>query len=136
MSAPEGAIFGPQDRVVQHAKGEKKWKKCRPLLTSLSYWTNYGTTSLWILCSISHQCHDVGHCAGQRLIVIAVAYHPLETYVLKSSERNQRGWKTAHLAGDHQATHGEDFPTGEVNLKEIKNFFLSCLHTTFTIFFK
>ena len=53
-----------------------RWKESRSLLTSPSYWANSGATSLWILCFMSQQCHDLGHRAGPCLIFTTVADHP------------------------------------------------------------
>lgn len=68
-------MFGPQGREIQHAEDDVWWKECKSLLTLLSFWANPRTTSLWILRSMSHHCHDSDHQAGQGLIFTSGADH-------------------------------------------------------------
>lgn len=98
MHAAETAVFGPQDRVVQHAEADVQWKEYRSLPTSLSYWAKSGITSLWILCSISHQCRDLGRHAGQYLIVTAVADHP-KGNIRSQDKREKPAWLEDHPSG-------------------------------------
>lgn len=100
-----------------HSKGQqptcwddRRWKRAQVLAESWNYWVNSGTTYLWILCSINHQCHD-DHYVGQHSIQQWPAIL-MEIYIPMPSERNQSGWKATHLAGDHFASWWGGFSYG------------------------
>lgn len=100
-----------------HSKGQqptcwddRRWKRAQVLAESWNYWVNSGTTYLWILCSINHQCHD-DHYVGQHSMQQWPAIL-MEIYIPMPRERNQSGWKATHLAGDHFASWWGGFSYG------------------------